>query len=107
VEDVGAVRAREPRVYEGHDGVREVLSMFESEFDDFAVEPHEFIDAGDRVVVPVRLGGKARGSGEETGFELVHVWTARGNRGARLDVYSSKGEALKAVGLDEGATSAS
>jgi ketosteroid isomerase-like protein len=99
--------AREARVYEGYDGVREVLSIFESEFDDFAAEPHEFIDAGDHVIVPVRLGGRAKGSGEATGFELVQVWTVRGSRAVRLDVYSSREEALGALGLDDGPTSAS
>ncbi|MGH2955715.1 MAG: nuclear transport factor 2 family protein [Solirubrobacterales bacterium] len=97
--------AREPRVYQGHAGVREALSVFESEFDGFGAEPHEFIDAGDRIVVPVRLGGRAKGSGEETFFELVQVWTARGNRAVRLDVYASREEALRALGLDDGTSS--
>jgi uncharacterized protein len=91
--------ARDPRVYIGHAGVREALSVFHENFDDFGVEPHEFIDAGDSVVVPVRLHGKAKGTGEEASFELVQVWTAGEDRATRLDVYESRDEALRSVGL--------
>jgi ketosteroid isomerase-like protein len=90
--------AREPRVYRGHQGVREVLSVFQENFDDFAAEPREFIDAGDQVLVSVRLTGTEKG-GQPSVFELIHVWTARGARAARLDVYASKEEALSALGL--------
>lgn len=90
---------REPRVYRGHAGVREVLRIFTENFDDFSAEPLEFIDAGERVVVPVKLSGRAKGTGESASFELVHVWTVNGRRAGRLDVYSSKAEALEAVGM--------
>ena len=90
--------ARAPRVYHGHDGVREVLGVYEENFDEIRAEPHEFIDAGEQTVVPFRLTGKAKGSGEEASFELVHVWTGFGVA-KRLDVYSSKAEALEAVGI--------
>ena len=92
--------AREPRIYRGHDGVREVLGVFRENFDDFAAEPTEFIDAGDHVVVPVRLTGKEKGSGGSSVFELVHVWTANGERAVRLDVYASRAEALDSLGLN-------
>jgi ketosteroid isomerase-like protein len=91
--------ARDPRVYTGHAGVREVLGMFEENYDDFRAEPQEFIDAGDRVAVPVRLRGREKGTGEEASFELVQVWTVGDDRATRLDVYSTREEALRAVGL--------
>jgi hypothetical protein len=91
--------ARGPRVYKGHEGVRQLLqSIFLDNFDDFAVEPREFIDAGEAVVVPVRLRGKAKGTGEEESFDLVQVWTERDGKALRLDVYDSKEEALSALG---------
>jgi ketosteroid isomerase-like protein len=91
--------ARGPRVFHGHQGVREVLSIFAENYDDFTVEPLEFIDAGESVVVPVRLSGRAKGSGEQMSFELVQVWTARDDRASQLDVYDSREQALSAVGL--------
>lgn len=93
--------SREPRVFHGHDGVREVLALFEENYDDFAAEPSEFIDAGEAVVVPVRLRGKAKGTGEEAVFDLVHVWSGPSARAVRLDVYSSTQEALEATGRSE------
>jgi ketosteroid isomerase-like protein len=91
--------SREPRVFHGHEGVREVLALFQENYDDFGADVAEFIDAGDAVIVPVRLHGKAKGTGEETSFDLVHVWSGPDPRPERLDVYSSVEEALKATGL--------
>lgn len=94
---------RGPRVYHGHEGVRQVMqSIFYDNFDDFSVEPLEFIDAGVAVVVLVELSGKAKGTGEETRFELAQVWTSRGELAARLDVYSSREAALAALEADPG-----
>lgn len=91
--------SREPRVFHGHDGVREVLSLFQENYDEFSAEPREFIEATDAVIVPVSLRGRAKGTGDETSFELVHVWSGPTARAVRLDVYSSVEEALKATGL--------
>ena len=54
---------RVPRVYEGHEGVREVFDAFNENFDEFKTEPDEFIEVGDRIVVPVTMRGLAKGSG--------------------------------------------
>jgi ketosteroid isomerase-like protein len=93
--------SREPRVFHGHDGVREVLSLFQENYDDFSAQPREFIPAEGSVVVPVSLRGRAKGTGEEASFELVHVWSGPTARPVRLDVYASVEEALKAAGLAE------
>jgi uncharacterized protein len=99
--------ARDSRVYKGHSGVREALGVFTENLDDFTAEPHEFIDAGDCLVVPVRLHGKAKGTGDEVDFELVQVWTERDGKAWRLDVYGSKDDALMASGLSENSSEAS
>ncbi len=91
--------SREPRIFHGHDGVREVLALFAENYDDFSAEPREFIEADEAVIVPVALKGKAKGSGDEAVFELVHVWSGPTPRPERLDVYSSVEEALRATGL--------
>lgn len=90
-------RFEEGRVFHGHDGVREVLGMFLGMFDDFRAVPKEFIDAGDKVVVRVRLGGRERQSGSDVAFDLVQVWTARDGKAARLDVYDTRAEALSSL----------
>jgi ketosteroid isomerase-like protein len=70
-------------------------------FEQFWVEPQEIIDAGDKVIVPVRFGGRARHTGLEVRFEVVHVCTARDGKWTRIDMYVSKADALEAVGLRE------
>jgi ketosteroid isomerase-like protein len=63
------------------------------------LEPLEYIDAGDRVVVPYRFGGRARHTGIDVEFCFVHVFTQRRGKTVRVDVYQSKNEALEDVGL--------
>ena len=69
-------------------------------FDEMFIEAFEFIDAGDKVVVPLRFGGRARHSGLEVDFRVVHVLTVEDDRVKRLEMYMSRAEALEAVGLD-------
>ena len=86
---------------QGHDGMVRFATLQTEAFDDFRVEPQAFIDAGDRVVVPVRLGGRAHHSGLDVTFEVVHVLTALDGKWTRIDIYANKSEALEAVGLSE------
>jgi ketosteroid isomerase-like protein len=87
--------------YRGYEGLQEFTSNQADAFEEMPVQPAEFIDVGDRVVVPVRFGGTARHSGIETTFSVVHVWTIRDRKISRLDMYRSREDALKAVGLEE------
>jgi ketosteroid isomerase-like protein len=71
-------RADDPEasVHRGHDAVTKHLA----EFDDLAelrVEPEEFIDAGDFVVVPTRLVGRGRTSGASFEEHQVNVYRLR------------------------------
>jgi uncharacterized protein len=92
--------AREPNVVRGHDGVRQLFSVYEENFTDLRAEPLEFIDSGDQIVVPFRLSGREKGTGEEMQMELFHVWTVAGGRAVEVQVYESRRDALKAVGLN-------
>ncbi len=70
-------------------------------FDDFQVDPEEFTDAGDKVLVAVRVAGRGKSSGVDVAMRNFHVCTLRDGKLVRLDVYASKDEALEAVGLQE------
>jgi uncharacterized protein len=94
--------AREPSVTKGHEGVRRLFTLYGENFEDLRAEPHEFIEASeDRIVVPFRLVGLEKGTGREVEWELVHVWTAPDGLATRLEVYDSKPDALRAVGLND------
>jgi uncharacterized protein len=92
-----------PRVYRGHDGVREVFRFFNEWIDDLGADPHEFIEAGDRVIVPVRMHGRLKETGEPVSYELVQVWLGRNGKAIRLVTYPDRemaiAEAEARVGL--------
>jgi ketosteroid isomerase-like protein len=76
-----------PRIYHGHDGVREVFRFFTERIDELGADPHEFIEAGDRVIVPVRMHGRLRETGEPVAYELVQVWTGEDGKAIKLVTY--------------------
>src|SRR3989440_1843019 len=49
--------------YHGYAGLREFTSNQAEAFEQMSVQPAEFVDAGDQIVVPVRFGGTARAEG--------------------------------------------
>ena len=91
--ETGAVR--------GHEELLGFTVRQTEAFEQLSIEPEEIIDAGDRVVVPLRLGGRARFTGIPIEFSFVHVATFRSGKALRVDVYADKAEALEAAGLSE------
>jgi ketosteroid isomerase-like protein len=85
--------------YHGYAGLRAFIQNQADAFEQMSVQPAEFVDAGDQVVVPVHFGGQARHTGIETTFFVIHVWTVHDHKVSRLDMYRTREEALKAVGL--------
>jgi ketosteroid isomerase-like protein len=89
----------EPSTYRGHEGLRRYFDSFYEVMEEIRFEPEEFIDAGERVVVPMRLVARGRGTGIEAEQRLAMVWTLREGKAVRLDTYATKAEALAAAGL--------
>jgi ketosteroid isomerase-like protein len=89
----------EPATYRGHDGLRRYFESFYEIMDEVRFEPVEFIDAGERVVVPARLVARGRDTGIEAVQQLAFVWTLRDGKGLRLQTYATRAEALEAAGL--------
>jgi ketosteroid isomerase-like protein len=58
----------------------------------------DFIEAGDRLVVPYRFGGRARYTGLDVEFQFVHVYTMRDGLLTRLEVHPDMAAALEASG---------
>jgi ketosteroid isomerase-like protein len=85
----------------GHSGMLRFVGTQMDAFQKMWIEPQEFIEAGNRVVVPVRFGGEARHTGLEVEFSVVHVATFRDGKVARIDMHRNKAEALEAAGLSE------
>jgi ketosteroid isomerase-like protein len=72
-------------------------SLFESD----RLVAEQWIDAGDRVIVPTRWCGVPKGASAELTVFVVPVYTLRDSTIMRLDWYQSISQALRAVGLEK------
>ena len=89
------------RSYHGHAGVREFVGQLREIFPDYRADVEECIDAGDDVVVVVRNRGTGQTSGLEVDVRSGQVCTLRAGKLVRWRLYSSRAEALEAMGLRE------
>ena len=91
-----------PATYKGVDGLREWLAASDEVWETMHVEPAEFIDVVDRVVVIGRLVARGKRSGLAIDRPNGQVWTIRGGRVVRLETgYTDRAAVLEAVGLRE------
>jgi ketosteroid isomerase-like protein len=97
--EVGPDLSPEPDRYRGHEGVRRWFAGFEGSLEDVRLEPEEFIEAGDKVIVRVRLSARGSGSGIEVAQEAIQVWTVRGERAVAVSAYADMEDARRAAGL--------
>jgi ketosteroid isomerase-like protein len=88
-------------VFHGREGFVRGGRELQEVFGDFRMQPEELIDLGDRLLVFVRLRGRAKMSGIPLNEPMTHVYSYRGGRIAEMHVYVDRNEALKAVGLGE------
>jgi ketosteroid isomerase-like protein len=84
--------------YRGHAGLRRWLEDWGAAWAEYGFEPQEFIEAGDSVVVIIRVKAKGLGSGVEVERQDGLVYSFRDGRIVRLDYYNSRHQAREAVG---------
>jgi ketosteroid isomerase-like protein len=88
-------------VYRGHAGVARWLEDWGAAWAEWTIEPEDYIDAGDYVVLVIRLNAKGRRSGAEIDRRDALLYTFRDAKIVRIDYYNSREQALEAVGLRE------
>jgi ketosteroid isomerase-like protein len=86
--------------YLGLDGWRAFWRDWLGPWATYRSEADEFVDLGERVLVLVRDFGRQKGSVREVEIKGAPVWTLRDGRIVRVEVFSSRSDALKAVGLE-------
>jgi ketosteroid isomerase-like protein len=88
-------------VVRGHDAWTAQWDEIYATFADFRMDPMEFIDAGDFVVVPVFQVGRFQDSDALIEQHEVHVWKLSDGKIVEVREFNDKADALKAAGLAE------
>ena len=88
--------------YHGYAGLREFTRNQAEAFEQMSVQPAEFVDAGDQILVPVRFGGKASGLDlAQIHLQAAHLFEVRKGRVCKLVVYWDRERAFADLGLQE------
>jgi ketosteroid isomerase-like protein len=83
--------------FRGHAQIREFLDTLMDAWDEFRIEPEDFIERDDRLLVLVRVRTRARSSGIELDERWAHLWTARAGLAVALQVFSDRRRGLEAL----------
>ena len=97
--DVSRSIAPQRGVY-GREETPQVLSELTEGFESVQIEPHEFIEVGEHVVVPWTAHMVGR-DGIEVEARTTWTWTIRDGAVERVCLYQERDEALEAAGLRE------
>ena len=85
----------------GHEGLRALLEQWLQPFDELHIDPKEFIDAGEAVVMPYQFRARERSSGSEITAPETWVFWLRNGMIIEVREYRHKAEALEAARLSE------
>ena|SRR5438445_5706304 len=88
------------RIQRGRAAVKARFAEMLEAVEEPRIEAVEFISAGDKVVVAVRMLGRGRASGLNVEGRLFHVVTVEQDKLVRIEWYSTRDGALKAVGRE-------
>lgn len=91
----------EGTVYKGHAGVRDFVADLDRTWSEFRVEPEEFRDLGDTVLVLGRTVARGMHSGVELDTASGFVFALRGRKLHSFRSFVSREAALTAVGQSE------
>ena len=85
----------------GPEAIRQFLQGLLEVWGDLSAEPEKVFEAGDQVVVFLRVRVRGKGSGVEVEARPAHLITLRADKATRIVVYPDPAKALEAVGLSE------
>jgi ketosteroid isomerase-like protein len=70
-------------------------------FDDLTLEPEQFFERGEKIVVFVRFHARPHDSSATIENRVGHMWTIRGGKLARCQFFPEREKALEALELPE------
>ena len=92
-----AAEAVEPGMRQGRAEVSQMTRGVFEALQDFRVEPVEFMQVGDQVVVVARLRGISRVTGLQLALTAAQLWTFAGGKAVRVEWYPDAAAALAAA----------
>ncbi len=109
----GAVQAFDPQIewhelegnpqasgiFRGTDAVvNEVFGTIPENWDEFEADPHDFIDAGEHIIVLGHFRGRAKGADGTLDAHFAHVWRMRDGKAAHFVNYADTRAWAQAMG---------
>ena len=88
-------------IFRGVEGAERIRADWLDTWAEHRIDIEEIIDAGDDLVVVMRLVGRGKGSGIEIDLRLYPHIKLRDGKAVSVFEYESRAAALKAVGLEE------
>jgi ketosteroid isomerase-like protein len=91
----------EGEVHRGHEAIVKMWADLHDYLSGFQVQPKEFIDCGEAVVVVVEATGTGTGSGAAVAQTWAQLWSLKDGLVSRVEPFPTRTEALEAAGLSE------
>jgi ketosteroid isomerase-like protein len=85
--------------YVGHQGLADAFAHFADAWDTYTVELEQLTEAGNQVVAIARYYAIGKQSGIPVETTVAHVYAFENGRIVRWEMFNTRDEALKAVGL--------
>jgi ketosteroid isomerase-like protein len=89
----------ERQTYPGIEGTAQFLANWIDTWHEWELQVEKLRDAGDRVVAIVWQRGRSKATGLPTEKQFAQVYTVRGRKYLRMEMYATPAEALEAAGL--------
>ena len=96
-----ADRAIHAGTYRGRDEVKRFFEDLFEPFDEVLVDPEEFLENANQIVVLIRVRSRPSGSSAVVDNRIAHLWTVQDGTIVRLHVFPERSKALEAAGLSE------
>jgi uncharacterized protein len=87
------------RSYRGYEGMLVTLRDTSDSFEDFRLDPEQFFEHADKIVVILSMTGRGRTSGVPVEERIAHLWTLRDGLAIELRAFTDPADALQAAGL--------
>lgn len=87
--------------YRGHEGFRQVLTLFDEDWEYVRLLPQDLRGRGEFVYALLRVQSRGKASGVELDIPIGALWEFRWDQIVRLESFSEPDEALRAAGIED------